>query len=334
MNNAVLYPWVLLLLPLALLPWYRGARPAMALPWLALVPNDRASAALDVGLRALGSIALAALIAGLAGPYRSEAAVERVGRGTEIVLLLDRSRSMDLPFTTRAPVSIVMGASNAQGKISVARTLLLDFVARRSEDLFAMIEFSKYPIQVLDFTRNRDIVRAAIRSSKTGPGLEDTDIGRALETSLERFSGRPYMGSRIILLVSDGGARIEEETRQRIARLMKRERVSLYWLYLRSYRSPGLLEGETLSSEMAETSPEHALHEFFASTGMPYRAYEAENPRALADAMRDVDRLEQLPIRYTEILPRRDLSQGCFVVALMGSALLLAARLLEIKAWT
>jgi hypothetical protein len=43
-------------------------------------------------------LALAALVFALAGPYRPETTVERVGQGAEIVLVLDRSRSMDQGF--------------------------------------------------------------------------------------------------------------------------------------------------------------------------------------------------------------------------------------------
>lgn len=333
MNVSVAHPWILVLLPLALLPWYRPGHPALAYPWLGLMPPDRLSDTLDFCLRLVGSLAIGCVILGLAGLYRSEAAVERVGKGMQIVVLLDRSRSMDLPFVTELRVSPVMGGIKAESKISVARRLLSQFAAKRDEDLFGMVEFSNYPMHVLDFTRKQEIVQAVIQSSKAGPGLADTDIGRGLEVALELFRGRPYTGSRIILLVSDGGAHIDDETRQRITQLMKRYRVGLYWIYLRSYGSPGLLAGEDVSPDVADTVPEHFLHKFFTGMGMPYRAYEAENPDALAHAISDVDHLENLPIRYTDTLPRLDLSQPYFVLALAFTALLVAAKLLEIKEW-
>ena len=79
--------------------------------------------------------------------------------------------------------------------------------------------------------------------------------------------------------------------------------------------------------------PEHFLHAFFQGMGTPYHAYEAESPDALGRAIADVDRLENLPIHYTETVPKLDLSQTCFAVAMACIGLLAMATLLEIKEW-
>jgi mxaC protein len=328
--SGFLYPWLLLLLPLAWLPW-RRAQPALSYSFVELLPEDPLSSWIERLLRVLGSLAIAALVFGLAQPYRSGVTVERIARGTEIVLLLDRSRSMDMPFVTRTGDPMLL--ARGEPKVSVARRLLAQFVAQRPADNFAILEFSRFPIPVLEFTRKPQILQAIINASRTGRGLEDTDVGRALERAIQFFDGRRYLGSRVIMLVSDGGARIDAETRQRITVGLRRERISLYWLYIRSYHSPGLMSGQNVSSELAEASPEHDLDEFFSSTGMPYRAYEAENPRALGAAIQDVERLESAPIRYTETLPQLQLAPACFALALLCSLLLLGAKSLELGAW-
>ncbi len=97
-------PWVLWLLPLALLPLLASTGPVLDNGWLAFAPRDRLSDALGWALRAAATLALAALALALAGPHRPEYTVERVGQGAEIVLVLDRSRSMDQGFSrSRAP---------------------------------------------------------------------------------------------------------------------------------------------------------------------------------------------------------------------------------------
>jgi mxaC protein len=68
--------------------------------------------------------------------------------------------------------------------------------------------------------------------------------------------------------------------------------------------------------------------------GVPYRAYEAENPEALQKAIDDVNRVERLPLQFTEVLPRRDLSQLCYGAALVSALLLLAFKLAEVRRWT
>jgi mxaC protein len=68
--------------------------------------------------------------------------------------------------------------------------------------------------------------------------------------------------------------------------------------------------------------------------GTPYRAYEVETPDALAQAVSDIDRLENLPIHYIETLPRLDLSQSCYAAAAALAALLAIAKSLVIREWS
>lgn len=340
------HPAWLLLLPLALLPLLRDGRAAQTHSWLALLPPDRASVLLQWLLRVLGAVAVGAIVLGLAGLYRTEYEVERVGQGAEIALLLDRSRSMDERFASSAasvngptPGSAAWYAYNQQdgsvwvSKGEAARQLLGEFVASRREDRFAMAVFSSLPIRVLDFTHKTDMVQAAIAAGEIGRGLGETDIAAALLEGLHFFDNRPYTGSRIVLLVSDGGDHIDPGVRQTIIDRLREQRVSLYWIYIRSARSPGLSANTGDAPEAASTVPEVFLHRFFQSAGVPYRAYEAENPQALKRAIADVGQLENLPITYRDLVPRRDLSAHAYALALLAVLLLLASRWTEGRAW-
>lgn len=337
MNISFDHPWALALLVAALLPWIRSRAGSSTFSSLAVLPRDPVSTVLEWLLRAAASAALATLALGLAGPYRSGEAVERIGRGAEIVLLLDRSRSMDQPFhTTPASAADYRPAFSApvgEAKGKVARRLLAEFAAGRPQDRFAMVAFSAFPMRVLDFTQKQEVIQAAIRAGDVGKGLSDTEIGRGLISALSLFEDRIYTGSRVVLLVSDGGAHLDEDTQRVIAETMTRHRVALYWIYIRSANSPGLLPGKDVEKNVAETVPEHFLHEFFQGMGTPYRAYEAEDPDALKRTIADIDRTESYPIRYFETLPRSDLSQIFFAVALALTALLAAAAALEVRPW-
>jgi mxaC protein len=141
-----------------------------------------------------------------------------------------------------------------------------------------------------------------------------------------------------LLLVSDGGDHLDADTAQRVAHLVRRQRVSLYWLYLRSTNSPGLVEDDAQAGapdrvRAADSVPELALHRFFRSMGTPYRAYEAGTPQALQQAIEAVDQLENLPILYSDTVPRRDLSGAACALAFAGVLLLLAASAVEIRRW-
>src|SRR4029450_12426679 len=116
-------------------------------------------------LRAAAALALAALVFALAGPHRPETTIERIGQGAEIVLVLDRSRSMDEGLgSNRNPppnargngpevLNYYMTTRSRESKGQVARRLLAEFTRQRPDDHFAMVVFSTLPIRVLDFTQ-------------------------------------------------------------------------------------------------------------------------------------------------------------------------------------
>ena len=331
------YPLVLLLLPLALLPFFRTDRQALSYGWLRLLPRDTISEILGLVLKLVVAGAIAAVIVGLSGIHRSEIAIERVGRGAQIVILLDRSRSMDEAFNqgrvNHDPSKVFNEAQQREIKGRVARKILADFASKRPQDMFGMVGFSAYPMRILEFTQKQEVVQAAIRAGDVGRGLSETDIARGLFAALAFFDNQPYAGSRIVLLVSDGGARIDAVTREKLANLMKRNRAGLYWIYLRSVNSPSLFGAPDDGLGSIDASPEIALHEFFKSIKTPYHAYEAENSNALQLAIQDVNRLENLPITFNEIVPRRDLSWECYLLAASLLIILLATKCVEVKAW-
>lgn len=337
MNVAFSQPHALWLLPLALLPLARVNPTVLRYSTLSLIPRDVLSSSVFWLLRIACTLAIAAIVLGLAGLYRSEVQVERIGKGAQIVVLLDRSRSMDESFSGgRVNVDPTLFANEEKRreiKGSVARRLLAEFVAKRPQDLFGWVVFSAKPLRVLEFTQNQEAVQAAIAAGNVGKGLSDTDIASGLLTAVSYFDDRPYTGSRIIMLVSDGGARIDITTRQKIAYLIKKNRVSVYWIYLRSYRSQGLTADTDLPDDAQDAAPEHFLHKFFSGIGTPYRAYEAEEPSALARAINDVNRLENLPMQFNETLPRLELDRWCYIAAAALLAVVTAARALEIRAW-
>ncbi len=65
------------------------------------------------------------------------------------------------------------------------------------------------------------------------------------------------------------------------------------------------------------------------SLGIPYRAFEAEGPQAVADAIARIEALERDPIPYTEVRPRRDLTGYAYGFAALGLAVLVLAALAE-----
>jgi mxaC protein len=326
-------PWGLVLLPLALLPFMRHGQHAVAYPSLAMLPADGLSNVVDGVLRVVAAACIVALVLGVSGLFRAAESVERIGRGAHTVMLLDSSGSMDTPFVTgnehRSRVS-KWGTYTSKGQ--VARRMLAEFAAQRPQDMFALFVFSGNPIPVLALTDKQNAIQAAIAAGAIERGLASTDLGTGLIRSLEYFKDKPFTGSRVVMLVSDGAATLTIPVQDEIRNLLRKYRVSLYWFYLRAQFSPGL-DTEMSSDTARQIAPEQLVHQFFAGTGLPYRAYSAENPNALREAIAQVNKLQNLPIRYQDVIPRRDLSGRCYALALGLLTVLLAARFGEVQRW-
>lgn len=325
------HPWVLLLLPLCLVPLLAGSGATIRYSTFLLIPKDRPSRLVEVGVRVASAATIGLLLLGLSGPFLPATSVERIGEGAQIVLLLDRSRSMDQPFGGQS-FENPLDTRGADSKGTVARRVLSQFVAGRRNDQYAMFVFSTQPIQVLPLTDRSEPIQAAITAGNVGRGLTDTDIGNGIIAAAKLFDDLPYTGSRLVLLISDGGARLDLATRKEIANLLELNRLALYWIYISSRNSPTL---GTASDERhtEETAPARTLHDFFSTLDTPYRVFDAEDPDVLATAIAEVNRLQSLPIRSFDIEPRQRVAGPFYALGLVLLLLLVAVECLERKAW-
>src|SRR5688572_1158658 len=91
-------PWALLLLPLALVPLWLNRQEGRVYSWLALVPPDRVSDIASLLLRYLSVMIITCMVIAMAAPQGQITKIERIGKGAQVVLVIDRSASMDDPF--------------------------------------------------------------------------------------------------------------------------------------------------------------------------------------------------------------------------------------------
>lgn len=316
-------PWWLVGLLLALLPLWGRREDEQVFAWIGWLPPDplgRWRARLE---KALAVVAIAACLLALAGIASPETTVERVGSGAEILVLLDRSASMDDALPEKGIKTPLVDKYAEPKKRKIARKSLSEFAAGRTHDVFGLMMFSENQFQVMPFNMRPDVIQSAIQAGGVGSGLGNTDIGSAMLAAAGRFDDRPNTGSRIILLVSDGGAQITESVRKQIAESLKRNHITLYWIYLRSYNQPGLAQS---NSPEFDSNAEVQMHRFFSSLSTPYRAFEAEDQASMQRAIDAVGQQQMLPITYQLRLPSVDRAPLCYWIAALACAALLLLR--------
>ncbi len=308
---------------LAVLPLLTSGQQAFSYPSIAVLPDDALSRWISRLWRICGVLTILALSFALAGPYLGERQVEKVGRGAHVMVVLDRSGSMNEGFAGQS-------GGKKSSKMEAARSVLKDFVRQGRDDMVGMVTFSTSPVFSAPLTTDREVVQAALDATEAG-GMGFTAVARGLGMALDYFEGKPVTGARVILLVSDGGAHLDGKTQDMLRAMFKRHDASLYWIYLRSANGPSLdapAEGENI-----DAYPEYALHRFFQTLNIGYHVYEADNRQAVRDAIADIARLKNKPVRYFETLARDDISSWFYVVAWLCVGILLVLQWTEVRQW-
>ncbi|MFA6178210.1 MAG: vWA domain-containing protein [Candidatus Methylopumilus sp.] len=319
-------PWVLWLLPLALLPLVLNRTHSRTYSWIAMLPRDPLSDLIGLLLKILAVLALIFILCGLAGPHSAQQHIERIGVGAQIALVLDRSASMDDPFSGGVDGRV------GETKSVAASRLITQFVNSRQNDMFGMITFSNSAMYVLPLTENREAVLAAIQAT-AGNALFQTNIGSGLTAGAGLFEKVPDSGSRAIILLSDGGGRMSAEVQQKLRDWLDRLNIGLYWIVLRQPGGLSIFDTTYVPREDAALPPQIELNEYFKTLKTPFHAYEAEDPKSLAAAIDDINQKEKKPIRYLEQIPGKDFTRLCYLLAALMIGLLLCVKYLEVRTW-
>ena len=324
---ALTSPAVLWLAPLALLPLVIRVQKPQAYPSLALMTADPLSRGIDIALRLAGAVAIMALLLGIGGLQLAGQSTAHIGQGAHIVLVIDRSSSMDDSFAGSRPTA------EQASKSAEAQRFLRSFVSMSEHDMFGVAVFSTSPLQALPMTDHREAVLAAIDAINR-PGLSETDIARGIAMALSMQEADSSAASRAIILVSDGAGVIDRRVQETLRVAFRKRPVNLYWVFLRTANVRGIFDMPDGSArDTPQVYPERHLHIFFQSLRIPYRAFEAERPEAMGDAIAEIGRLERRPIVYTERTPARSLSHLAYAIAALALGLLMAARLAEVRIW-
>ena len=315
--------WVLFFLPLIAVPFIFFQSSNNNYSWNEMIPSDPLSTIIGVLLKFLSSVIIALLVVLLAEPFSDQKVVERVGEGAQIGLVLDRSASMDDPFSGG-------GDKAGETKSAAASRLIIDFFEARTNDMVGVITFSNSAMFVLPLTENKEAIKAAVTAT-AGNALFQTNIGAGLTSSAALFNEVADSGSRAVILLSDGAGRIDANTQQKIRDWFDRFDIGLYWIVLKQEGGISIFDKDYVPRDEDQLPPQIELYEYFSTFRSPFKAYEAEDPKSLETAIKDISLKEKKPIAYSERIPGKSYSLPLLLAALFLSLLLLLLKFIEVK---
>ena len=315
--------WVLFFLPLIAVPFIFFQSSNNNYSWNEMIPSDPLSTIIGVLLKFLSSVIIALLVVLLAEPFSDQKVVERVGEGAQFGLVLDRSASMDDPFSGG-------GDKAGETKSAAASRLIIDFFEARTNDMVGVITFSNSAMFVLPLTENKEAIKAAVTAT-AGNALFQTNIGAGLTSSAALFNEVADSGSRAVILLSDGAGRIDANTQQKIRDWFDRFDIGLYWIVLKQEGGISIFDEDYVPRDEDQLPPQIELYEYFSTFRSPFKAYEAEDPKSLETAIKDISLKEKKPIAYSERIPGKSYSLPFLLAALFLSLLLLLLKFIEVK---
>ena len=291
-----IHPLWLLLLPLSVLPFMVSISDNTAISSIKIFEQDGISKKITMLCRSLMSLIIFLLVVILANPWSKSTSITEIGKGAQLVFLIDRSVSMAKPF-------IGDDDNKSEIKSLAARRILKDFIDQRPSDMIGIVGFSNSALYASKITKNRSYTYAAIDAA-TGSSINKTNIGSGITSGLFMFSEIETTGSQALVLLSDGAGKISKRVKERIAEMLNEKKINLYWIIIKEPNDVSLFSGNTYLEGREPTVIK--LDNFFKSLKTEYKAYEAENPDALSSAIADIDQKEKKPIKIERDIPGKN----------------------------
>jgi len=281
------------LLPLILLPFFISVSDKFLISNIHVFHEDNLSKKINLITKLVMSLIIFFLILILANPWSNSSTITQIGKGAQLVFVIDRSVSMSKPF--------IGGDSNkSEIKSLAARRILKDFIKSRPLDMIGIVGFSNSALYGSKITKNRNYTYAAIDAA-TKSAVNQTNIGSGITSGLFMFSEIATTGSQALVLLSDGAGKISKRVKDRIAQILSEKKINLYWIIIKEPNDPSLFSDNTYLEGREPTIIK--LDMFFKSLSTEYQAYEAENPDALTSAIKDIDSKEKRPIEIEKDIP-------------------------------
>jgi len=299
-------PWVLLLLFLIpVVSFLRGRYGGSAAvvfsgtEILEQVGSRRRSRAGDF-LTTMIYLALIALILAAGRPQLGRSVTRTQASGTDIMLVLDVSRSM-------LAEDFTIGRQRSN-RIEAVRMVTERFIDSRPHDRLGIIAFAGRPYLVSPLTLHHSWLRRNLDRIRIGLVEDGTAIGSAIAMAANRLKDKPQ-DSKIMVLLTDGDNNMGRITPLTAAEAARALGIRIYTVGAGSH---GLVPfpftdqfGRTVYRDVDMGFDEEVLKQIASLTGGRY--FRATDTQSLEEIFDDIDQLETTTLETEQFVQYRDL---------------------------
>ena len=318
------YPWLLLLVLVPpvlrrLLPAYREARPALAVPWFRRMADllgqtpARGAEVARAGLPKLLFLWLlwALLVVAIARPQYLEPPVSRTLPTRDLMLLVDLSGSMETADFNNA-------AGETVDRLTAVKEVLDEFLTRREGDRVGLIVFGNAAFTQVPFTQDLEAARILLEETRVRMAGPRTAFGDAIGLAITLFE-ESEVEDRVVIALTDGNDTGSRVPPAEAARIAEDRGISIHVI---GVGDPAAVGEEKLDEE--------ALRTVATTTGGRY--FHAADRDELQEIYAELDRIGTREVETATYRPRRDLFHWPLAVFLVLSLLVHAGLLLRRRA--
>jgi Ca-activated chloride channel family protein len=293
------YPWLLAVLPLPLLIWwllpeYREETSSVRLPHFrgvaeaaGLRPAPGAIVPKTNWLQKfLGPVIWAFLVLALARPQYVEPPIQKIQPARDLLLSLDLSQSMD----TRDMVTPQDGRVR---RVDAVRTVVADFIQRRTGDRIGLIVFGDAPYPLVPFTLDHQTVLLMIDKIMPGMAGPRTAFGDSIGLGIKMFESSKAP-EKVMILLTDGNDTASKMPPGRAADIAQQHGIRIHTVGI---GNPNATGEQKLDVAM--------LRKVATATGG--RFFLGQDQRQLEEAYATLDRLTPANEKTLSWRPKREL---------------------------
>lgn len=229
-------------------------------------------------------LAIGCIIIALCRPQKADDSVHSSTEGTDIVLAMDVSGSMNTPDLMPT-------------RFEAARKIASDFVRKRESDNMGLVAFAGESLTIMPLTTDRASVLNTIRMITPGMLGDLTAIGDGLTSAINRVLGGKAVSKSVILL-TDGANNAGEVEPLLAAEIARQKGVRVYTIGI-GQETTGFFGGQS-----TDPLDEKTLTKIAETTGGKY--FRATDNESLQQIFNEIDKLEKSKIDVDNFVRRQD----------------------------